>query len=67
MQFRIRHLLSARGAARPGRDVFAALVLKGVLLLALYLLFFDPNHRVPSDAAATARALIGTSAPKDVP
>jgi hypothetical protein len=67
MQFRNRHLLSAHGAARPGRDVFTALVLKGVLLLALYLLFFAPNHRMPSDAAATAQALIGTSAPKDNP
>ncbi len=67
MQSLIRHLWNAHGAARPGREVFAALALKGVLLLAIYMLFFDPTHRLPSDAAATAQALIGASASKDVP
>ncbi|MGO9037955.1 MAG: cytochrome oxidase putative small subunit CydP [Steroidobacteraceae bacterium] len=64
MQSRTRYLSNAH---RPGRDVFAALVFKGVLLLAIYLLFFSPTHRLPSDDAATARALIGASASKDVP
>ncbi len=53
--------------ARPGRDVLVALALKGMLLLAIYLLFFGPAHRSPSDAGATARALIGSGAPKDAP
>jgi hypothetical protein len=35
-----------------------ALALKGVLLLGIYLLFFGPAHRLPSDAVATAAALI---------
>lgn len=50
-----------------GRDVWAVLVLKGALLLAIYLLFFGPAQRSPSDAAATAHALIGTSTSKDAP
>jgi hypothetical protein len=41
-----------------------AVALKGVLLLSIYLLFFDPTHRSPVDAAATA-ALIGTDMPKE--
>jgi hypothetical protein len=53
--------------ARPGRDVLVALAFKGMLLLAIYLLFFGPAHRLPSDAAATAKALIGASASKDTP
>jgi hypothetical protein len=53
--------------AHAGRDVSAALALKAVLLFAIYLLFFGPAHRSPSDAAATANALIGTSTPKDAP
>jgi len=50
---------------RPARDLIVALALKGVLLLAIYLLFFGPAHRVPSDAAATAAAFIGANEPKD--
>jgi len=53
--------------AHPGRDVSAALALKAVLLFAIYVLFFGPAHRSPSDAAATANALIGTSTSKDAP
>jgi len=43
------------------------LALKGGLLVALYLLFFGPAHRSPSDATSTATALIGTAQSKDVP
>jgi hypothetical protein len=46
-------------AARPARDLTLALVLKGALLLVLYLLFFGPSHRLPSGAPATAAALLG--------
>jgi len=56
-----------RTVAHPVRDVSAALALKAVLLFAIYLLFFGPAHRSPSDAAATANALIGTSTSKDAP
>jgi len=42
-----------------------ALALKGILLLAIYLFFFGPAHRLPSDATATATALLGTSAHKE--
>jgi hypothetical protein len=44
-----------------------ALGLKGVLLLALYLLFFGPAHRVPADAGATASALTGSNLSKESP
>ena len=47
-------------AARPRRELFLALALKGILLLIIYCLFFGPAHRLPSDASATAAALIGT-------
>lgn len=67
MQFWNRHLSGVHGAPRPGRDILKALALKGLLLLAIYLLFFEPNHRMPQDAAATSRALIGASAQKDPP
>jgi hypothetical protein len=60
-------LLARDRPARPGRDVLVALALKGLLLLAIYLLFFGPAHRPPSDASATAKALIGASASKDPP
>ncbi len=42
-----------------------ALALKGILLLVIYLFFFGPAHRLPSDANATAAALIGTDAHKE--
>ncbi len=35
-------------AGHPGRDVFVALFIKGVLLLAIYFLFFGPAHRHPA-------------------
>jgi len=47
------------GRARPARDVLMALAIKGLLLLALYALFFAPSHRPASTAVATASALIG--------
>ena len=53
-------------APRPARDVIIAIALKGVLLLSIYLLFFGPTHRSPSDAAATATALIGADAQKEL-
>lgn len=49
------------------RDVFVALAVKGILLLAIYFLFFGPSHRSPSDAAATAAALTGTRTSRDTP
>ncbi len=54
-------------AAHPGKDVFIALVVKGVLLLAIYFLFFGPAHRSASDAVATAAALTGTRTSRDAP
>jgi hypothetical protein len=47
--------------SQPWRDVAVALCIKLGLLAALYLLFFSPADRPPSDASATARALVGTS------
>jgi hypothetical protein len=67
MAFRFPHLRGVPDRARPGRDVFAALAIKGILLLAIYLLFFGPAHRPPSDSTATATALLGTNASKDAP
>jgi hypothetical protein len=67
MAFRILQRWGLQNTARPGRDVFLALALTGVLLLTVYLLFFSPAHRLPSDATATAAALIGTSTSKDAP
>lgn len=52
------------GHAGALRDVGRALALKGVLLLALYLLFFGPAHRVPATAAATAAALLTPEQPR---
>jgi hypothetical protein len=49
----------------PARDVFAALALKGVLLLAIYLMFFNPSHHLPPDVAAIANALVGTNSSGD--
>jgi hypothetical protein len=57
----------APDAVHPGRDVFVALAIKGILLLAIYFLFFGPSHRSPSDAAATAAALTGTRTSRDTP
>lgn len=45
-------------AARPGRDVAIALALKCALLGLLYLACFGPTRRPPSDAAATAAAML---------
>jgi hypothetical protein len=57
--------IQLKNAARPARDVMIALALKGILLLVIYLSFFGPAHRLPSDAVATAAALIGSSAHKE--
>ena len=43
------------------QDVCWALLLKGSLLFALYLLCFGPAHRTPIDASMTANALLGTN------
>jgi hypothetical protein len=67
MRFSFLNLRTLFRSARPARDIFAALALKGVLLLAIYLLFFGPAHRLPSDATATAKALIGAFPSKDAP
>ena len=62
--FEILRRLNASG---PARDVVAALALKGVFLAVIYVLFFGPAHLSPSDAAATAKALIGEGHSKDGP
>jgi hypothetical protein len=67
MSFRAFYLWRAHDAARPARDVLVALAVKGILLFAIYLLFFGPAHEPRSDARATAHALIGASASKDTP
>jgi hypothetical protein len=58
---------ATRHEPHPARDVFAALALKALLLLALYLLFFGPAHRTSSDAVQTANAMVGTQSAKDAP
>jgi hypothetical protein len=67
MSFRVCYLWRAHDAARPARDVLVALAVKGILLFAIYLMFFGPAHEPRSDASATAHALIGSSASKDTP
>ncbi|MGA2398225.1 MAG: cytochrome oxidase putative small subunit CydP [Steroidobacteraceae bacterium] len=67
MSFRALYLWRAHDVARPARDVLAALAVKGILLFAIYLLFFSPAHEPRSDASATAHALIGSSASKETP
>jgi len=60
-------------AGKPARDVLAALALKGVLLMVIYLLFFSSAHRSRPDASTTATALLGPQPqqeqhpPKDSP
>lgn len=46
-------------AARLPRDIVCALAVKALLLLAIYMFFFSPAAHPPSDASATADALIG--------
>ncbi|HUX74818.1 MAG TPA: hypothetical protein VMV25_13125 [Steroidobacteraceae bacterium] len=48
---------------RTARELLLALTLKALLLAAIYLLFFGPDQRPRSDAAATASALIGRAGP----
>ncbi len=60
MPFNLNHPFHSPHAEGPRRDLVWALALKGILLIGIYLLFFGPAHRSPSDAAATAAALIGT-------
>jgi hypothetical protein len=52
-------------APGPARDLIVAFALKGILLLIIYLVFFGSAHRLPSDAAATAAALIGANESKE--
>jgi hypothetical protein len=61
MTFNFQKTLVPSYAARPQRELLLALALKGILLLIIYCLFFGPAHRLPSGAAATAAALIGTN------
>ena len=58
-------LASLHIRATPRRDVVLALIVKGVLLLAIYCAFFGPAHHPRSDAAATAAAFIGESMRKE--
>jgi len=67
MSFRWQLPAKPANVSGPVRDISAALALKAVLLFAIYLLLFGPAHRSPSDAAATANALIGTSTSQDAP
>ena len=67
MQSRLFHLWRRFDRGGPARDLIAALAIKGLLLAGLYALFFSPTHRVPSDAMATANALVGESRLKDNP
>ncbi len=41
-------------------DILQAMLVKGLLLLGLYLLFFGPAHRRPSGPEATADAILNT-------
>ena len=65
MFWRIQQIPALSRTTRLRREVLLALALKGVLLLAIYLLFFSPPHRPPSNAAATSAALIETRVPQD--
>ena len=50
------------GQARLGRDITTVLMLKLVLLCALYLLFFRGDQRPPIDAERAARHLLSSEA-----
>ena len=52
--------MPARTARLP-RAIVCALAVKGLLLLAIYMIFFSPTAQPPSDASATADALIGAA------
>ncbi len=49
-------------APRLQRDITAVLVLKVVLLIALYLTFFGGDHRPAIDAQRTAQHLLSAEA-----
>lgn len=66
MKFHLPHLWTLQDSS-PGRDVVLALALKGLLLLALYLLFFGPAHRPLLDTRTTSEALLGAYPSKDAP
>jgi hypothetical protein len=51
-------------ASRLRRDITTVLVLKLVLLSALYLLFFRGDQRPAIDAQVAARHLLSTEAPR---
>ncbi|MFI4891096.1 MAG: cytochrome oxidase putative small subunit CydP [Steroidobacterales bacterium] len=67
MTSRIPSPWKAPDTAHPGTDVLVAIAIKGVLLLAIYCLFFGPAHRPPSDAASTAAALTGVRTSREAP
>lgn len=51
-------VIAARTGGLP-RGIVWAVAVKAVLLVAIYMFFFSPAARPPSDASATAAALIG--------
>lgn len=59
----LRRFFSRPSGPKPCRDTMIALSFKLGLLGALYLLFFGPASRPPSDAATLAAALVGSSMP----
>jgi hypothetical protein len=67
MHSRLSRLWQKSDTGGPARDLVAALAIKGLLLAGLYAFFFGPAHRVPSDAIATAKALVGESRMKEKP
>jgi len=61
----IRTSGSSPNTPRLGRDIAVALAIKLVLLFAIYVLFFSPAHRLPSNTAATATAVTGVALPEE--
>lgn len=45
----------------PGRAITVTLVLKVLALIVLWVLFFSPSHRPPSDSGHTAAHVFGAS------
>jgi hypothetical protein len=48
-----------RTRRRLGVEVGAVLAAKAVLLIALYYLFFAPDHQIPANATATTAHVMG--------
>lgn len=59
----LRRLLPRSSGPQPWRDMLIALFFKLGLLGVLYLLFFAPASRPPSDASTIAAALVGSRMP----